>query len=80
MPLLYRNVPSPFFIFIFYYCFFMTGVGRYDPPLGNDTIYGRTLLECTVHMIYESKMIFYRKAIYRKIPKISPSLYKPLQI
>ena len=58
----------------------MTGVGRYAPALGNDTIYRHTLLECTVHMFYESKMIFCRKAIYRKIPKISPSLYKPLQI
>ena len=53
----------------------MTGAGRYAPALGKDTLHGRTLLESTVHMFYESKMIFYRKAIYRKIPKLSPSKY-----
>ena len=30
----------------------MTGVGRYSPALGNET--GRTLLESTVHMFFES--------------------------
>ena len=40
----------------------MTGAGRYAPALGSDTLYERTLLEFTVHVFYESKMIFYRKA------------------
>ena len=42
----------------------MTGAGRYDPALGNETLHWRTLLESTVHMFYERKMILYRKAIY----------------
>ena len=42
----------------------MTGGGRYDPALGNETLHWRTLLESTVHMFYERKMILYGKAIY----------------
>ena len=51
-----------FSFFLFYYAFFMTGAGRYAPALGSDTLHERTLLEFTVHVFYESKMIFYRKA------------------
>ena len=40
----------------------MTGAGRYAAALGNETLHGCTLLESSVHMFYESKMILYRKA------------------
>ena len=58
MPVFYRNFHR---FFNFYYCLFMTGVGtRYSPALGNET--GRTLLENTVHMFFESTV----QKIWRK--------------
>ena len=46
----------------------MTGAGRYAPALGNETLHGRTLWRAVLtYMFYESKMIFYRKAIYSNI-------------
>ena len=65
MPFFYRNFFLPFiFLYNFYHCLYMTGAGRYDPALGNETLHWRTLLKSTVHMFYERKMILYRKVIY----------------
>ena len=60
MPFFYRIFFTVYFSFLL--LLFMTGAGRYTAALGNETLHGCTLLESSVHMFYESKMILYRKA------------------
>ena len=43
------------YFFNFYYCFFMTGAGRYAPALANDTLHAHTSMESTVHIYVPCK-------------------------
>ena len=53
----------------------MTGAGSYAPALENETLHGCTLLESSVYMFYESKMILYRKANISGIKRFSVARY-----
>ena len=56
MPFFYRIVIFTVYFILFYfflnfhYCFFIDGAGGHAAALGNETLYGRMLLERSVHM------------------------------